>query len=843
VAFEAQLTNSYTVSTGNSVFNRIPFTTEIFDDSNSWDTILSQYVVPQTGSPYTFTLNNFWANTINGPFYSTGIFKVSMFVNGVQNQIRPLAPNLVGQMEDVGTGSTDIIFSGAFNRGDIISFYITVNPQQYSQFEITNLVLAQTGPQIIDPSGLMPVQYKQIDLIKAINDRFKLIWEPDQYDPTKFYIEPWVTWIQNGREINWTDKLDEGQDISIKPLFFSQPRQIKFKDSEESDLYNLSYQQKYKETFGQLNTDSNIQLLTGERVISSLFASFPLAPIGNSNTFLIPHFSKFQGIQLQPIQVRPRLAYFNGVRTAPSSWYMENDSAISTIQTSYPVFSSFDRFPFDSFAMDLNWTNVPQFWNAASVGYSGRTARTAFTEFWQTWWNSVYDPYSRIMEATFALNSTDVQNLAFNDLIFVKDAWWLPLTIKDFVLGSKSGVRVELLKLGNVGVNIGGTGGTSTGTKFYIQSGLCYSATSGCNACCCTELRNVTIYSNLPTLAASSNLYSDGAGTILAPAGYYSDGTFSYVVNSVGQITAVGVCSGCNCGPLGPTTFFPDVIVDSVFCNVCCQTVPEISLYGNGSTVETSTQLWPGVTGGLLTPGFWYGTTGGNAVQIGPDGNTVIQVGYCASCNCNLLEEEITGSFGNNSDAACCVQGTTGDLGLSTVFFNDVNFGGATGFYYDPDELFPVGVGATAFVSDGEFVFEVNNGYGPTADFCNPSACSGRTYTVNYNFENTDAIVSTEINTEYQISFDGNSWFYAGNYLASGPGFNLSDTANYAPESSMRNVLIIPAGYTGNCEVSLTLDGNEVYSVPFSTPGTFITEAFPINTGITTTQWDIIWYP
>jgi hypothetical protein len=37
VAFEAQLTNSYTVSTGNSVFNRIPFTTEIFDDSNSWE--------------------------------------------------------------------------------------------------------------------------------------------------------------------------------------------------------------------------------------------------------------------------------------------------------------------------------------------------------------------------------------------------------------------------------------------------------------------------------------------------------------------------------------------------------------------------------------------------------------------------------------------------------------------------------------------------------------------------------------------------------------------------------------------------------------------------------------
>ena len=843
VAFEAQLTSSYTVSTGTSIPNRIPFTTEIYDDSNSWNPTLSQFVIPQTGSPYTFTISELWANATLGPSYTTGIFKLSMYVNGVQNQIRPCAPDITGQIEDVGTGSTDINFSGSFNRGDIISFYITVNPAQFTQFEIINATVASTGPQIIDPSGLMPVQYKQIDLIKAINDRFKLVWEPDEYNPNKFYIEPWVTWIKNGDQINWTDKLDEGQDISIKPLFFSQPRQIKYKDSEESDIYNLSYQQQYKETFGQLNTDSNIQLLTGERVISSLFSSFPIAPIGNSNTFLIPHFAKFQGIQLQPIQVRPRLAYYNGMQNSPSTWYMLNDSDVSTAQVKYPVFSSFDRFPFNSFAMDLNWTNVPQFWTEANVGYSGRTARTAFTEFWQTWWNSVYDPFSRVMEATFALDSTDVQKLDFNDLIFVKDAWWFPLTIKDYVLGAKSGVRVELLKLGNVGVNIGGTGGTNTGTKYFIQSGLCYSSSSGCNACCCSELRNVTIYSNLPTLAASSNFYSDGAGTILAPAGYYSDGTYSYVVNSVGQITAIGICSGCSCGPSGPTTFFPDVIVDSVFCNVCCATVPEISLYGNGSTVETSTQLWPGSTGGLLIPGFWYGTTGGNAVQIGPDGNTVIQVGYCPSCNCNLLEDSSTVNGGTGSVSSCCIEGATGTLGLTTVFYNDVNFEDATLFYYDPDEIFPVGATSATFISNGEWSHEVLGGTGSTAASCSPSSCPGRTELVQFNYESI-APTASEIATTYQISFDGENYFYAGNYLASGPtGYTDSDTANYSPASSMRLDILVPSGYTGNCQVEYAVDGTEIYSIPFSTPGNFVTEAFVIPDTSTSLEWFITFFP
>jgi hypothetical protein len=494
--------------------------------------------------------------------------------------------------------------------------------------------------------------------------------------------------------------------------------------------------------------------------------------------------------------------------------------------------------------MDLNWTNVPQYWESVNVGFSGRTARTAFTEFWQTWWNSVYDPFSRVMEATFALDVNDVQDLKFNDIIFIKDAWWFPITVKDYVLGAKSSVRVELLKLGNVGVNIGGTGGTTTGTKYFLHQGLCYSASSTCEACCCTGLRNVTVYTDFPTLNASGRFFQDAAGTLPSPAGIYSDGTSTYLLNNVGQLLAIGTCSGCNCGPLGPTTYFPDVCLSPTLCTVCCCTVPEASLYGNGSEIETSTQLWPTATGGFLTPGYWYGTTGGNAVQIGPDGNTVVQVGYCSGCNCDLLEDSKTVSGGTGSLSSCCVEGVTGTKGESTVFYNNTDFFAATEFFYDPDELFPVGATAPTYISDGEYFHEVLGGTGITAGICTPSACPDRTYTVDYNYINIDPGIATEILTQYQISFDGGvNWFYAGDYFASGPGFNDLDTANYAPESSMRNVVTIPAGYTGNCEVTLTLDGNEIYNIPFSTPGTFITESFPIAIDITTTQWGITWYP
>lgn len=845
VAFEAQLTVSYAVSIGTSIPNLIPFTTEIFDDANAYDPGLSRYRIPTTGSPYTFVINNFWASAT-----STGIgvgnVSLALYKNGVQTIVRPITPFFPGGngglFVDATTGSEDIIFSGSFTAGDIITFYITVNPLLYFDFEILSATVASTGPQIIDPSGLMPVQYKQLELIKAINDRFKLVWEPDRDDPTKFYIEPWVQWIKNGREINWTDKLDEGQDITLKPLFFSQPRQIKYKDSEESDVYNLSYQQQYKETFGQLNTDSNIQLITGERKISSLFSSLPLAPIGNSNTFLIPHFAKFQGIQLQPIQVRPRLGYFNGLQNSPSTWYMKDDSNVSTAQVKYPAFSSFDRYPYNSFAMDLNWTNVPQFWTQAAVGFSGRTARTAFTEFWKTWWDSVYDPFSRVMEATFALDVNDVQDLKFNDIIFIKDAWWFPLTVKDYVLGNKSSVRVELLKLGNVGVNIGATGGSTTGVKVYRQTGLCYSLSNVCQACCCTGLRNVTVYTDLPTLNSSANFYSDAAGNILAPTGIYSDGTNTYLINSVGQLTAIGTCSGCACGPSGSETYFADCFQDALMCGVCCATVPELDLWGNGPSLETSTLVWPTAGGGTLTPGFWYGASGGNAIQIGPDGNSVVQIGNCDSCNCNQLEENEIVSGGTGEVAACCIEGITGALGLTTVYYNDPLFEDATLFYYDPDQIFPVGATAPVWISDGQWSHEVLGGTGATATSCLPSSCPGRTELVQFNYESV-SLTATEIDATYEISFDGTNYFYAGSYVASGTTFTLYDTANYTPGASMRCVFSVPAGYTGSVDVSYAVDGNEIYGVPFSTPGSLTTEVFEIPQASTTLEWFITFYP
>ena len=622
----------------NTVF-QIPFDFETFDLSNSFNPLTSQYTVPFTGGPYDFTIYDLQLDYAT--ITSSGIksLTLAIYVNGVSTSsktVRLLATPSTGATNPVTYLGLDTIpFSIAtLNKGDIVDVRINMSSAVFdSAFPVTVFTGEWTldSPPIFDPSGLLPVQFKQIDFIRGINERFKLIWEPDPQNPKKFYIEPWRSWIQGGQEKDWSDKLDESQDVVIRPLFYNYEREIIFKDSEEDDIYNFSYRQANKETFGELKQDSNITLIKGQKVINSFFAGLPLAPIGLSDEFLIPHFAKDTETERQPIQVKPRIGYFNGVVASPLTWYMEGATGTVTMNT-YPLLSNFTQYPFNTSAIDISWTNSRQFWDPAAVGFDGRTNRTSYSEYWSGWFTNTYDAYSRTMEATFVLDYDDVKELSFNDKIFVKDAWWLPTKIENFVLGAKSSTKVVLQKLGAVGINIGGP--QTSGVKVYPQGFFCYSGESSCSACCCTGFFGYDIWTDNVDINSSTRFFSDDSGASTLPSGYYSNGTDFYEISAGGILLAVGTCVGCGC--LDGLVQYDNICYGPTLCDACCCFNESITVYANGESFDTSTVGYSDNSGTTtLTPFYWYhNPTEGTAIQVGEDGVTVIQVGICEGCGC-----------------------------------------------------------------------------------------------------------------------------------------------------------------------------------------------------------------
>ena len=795
---------SYTPTTSPAFTNIFADLNVIDPSGNYTSTGITYFTAPSDGF-YEVTISNMQIN-----FTAFGTVSNKQFRMGIisKNPGTPPAPNfsfifdayLQGGGPNPGqvffdpafttTTKTALIYAGA---GTEILSVINVPSPLFNTFDIRAGTISGVLPGLIDPKGYLPSQYKQLDFIKAINDRFKLMWEPDLQNPKKFKIEPWIDWVRGGTGKDWSDKLNENFDVKIDPLFYSYPKQLNFQDSTESDIYNDTYQKEFKQTFGQINVNSEIELITGTDTITSVFAAFPIAPIGNADRFLIPHLSRINGTEVQPIQVKPRLCFYNGQVTAPYTYYLDVSPGISVTGSFdvYPLVSSFDSYPFDQSSFDLSWTNVKQFWNEDVVGFDGRTGSTCYNNYWKKWLEATYDPYSRIMTATFALDSTDITTLNFNDKIFVKDAWWLPLKITDFVLGKKQNVKVELLKLGRVGVSIGGEP-----SKLTRHKDLCFGATV-VEACCCTGVALVTLYSDQPDLFTSGNVYLDPDGKIYPSAGYYNEGGMLIEVGPFGQILSITDCGPISCDV--PDLFeITEVCWGASLCDACCCVNGVISIWADAPTLDLARNLYSEPLGGSLTPNSWY-SKGGNASQVGPDGITVIQTGNCSFCNCEpIVNELVLGGWYDGADTsgiqkACCIQGSTGNIAANTYFIDSINFETATEIYVTNSADYPFGTTGQGYyfpvsLSDGEYVKTVYNGSVLTSTGCTyAEPCAGRTSTPDFWAYNSTGTNIT-MDFTYLTSFGGSD-FYTGSSTSTGASISDNNSFNYDPNSIIKVVL------------------------------------------------------
>jgi len=87
--------------------------------------------------------------------------------------------------------------------------------------------------------------------------------------------------------------------------------------NEYSDYVNYNFQLATKTTYGQLDLDSQNEILVGNKLTQSLFAPTPLLPIGNASSigtpnqklaeqFLIPHIAKDTTTERTPITPKLR---------------------------------------------------------------------------------------------------------------------------------------------------------------------------------------------------------------------------------------------------------------------------------------------------------------------------------------------------------------------------------------------------------------------------------------------------------------------------------------------------------------------------------------------------------
>ena len=376
--------------------------------------------------------------------------------------------------------------SYAFTEGDKV--YITIeqlsNGNANMGFYSNQFVCANSPADIVNLSSLLPTetQMKKIDFIKSITRMFNLVFEPTRTQQKNLLIEPWIDWIQLGGIRDWTKYYDGSADVQSSAVFLDQARIVKWKSAEDEDFQNKAYQEQYKQDYSFRQFDSGIKLLKGEQDVEIQFGSTPLESIPSATTsypnWVLPVLARIQpgdpaeqkAGKVEPIQPKPRILFYNGKQSNPVNWYLfdQNVGGTGQAQSQYPLMSPYSSWPPDVFdTLNLSFQSKDALWSPTS-SYEGLVSNDLYTEYWSEFNDWVYDPFNRKVNLTMRLDPLDVQELRFNDRIWVKDTWYFINKIVDYPVGETALVKVELVKVplpaipGPIPVAAtGGTAGTS----------------------------------------------------------------------------------------------------------------------------------------------------------------------------------------------------------------------------------------------------------------------------------------------------------------------------------------------------------------------------------------------
>lgn len=462
---------------GQGVFERLifPNVAEFTNVSNSWNPTTNTYTVPFDGANYNFNLS---IDLVTGkePFTPDPTVTIRVMKNGVSISSNTLVFPIDGT-NNISLSTGPILLSA----GDLITFEINaINNLQEPIIFSTSYFEQTSGPSEVAVNKLMKADVKIMDFFKSILTKFRLVMVPTKDNARVFDVLPWIDYIATGDIFDWTNKLDYSMDVVLKPTFFDQSLVINFEDPEGSDYVNQRFQDIYNYTFGRYLFDSENNLLVDSRQITTIFTPTPEDRLDDSpdtSKFIIPKINQYDYNkdrvkpsgggsqetypQAYSIVAKTRLLFWSGlnpIQDLNGYWYDEFAAIGGSPIPVYPCVSYQSEPPYffqvgqtvnpnAADSIDLTWSREKTNWYEETPAFNSLQGRSVYEIFWDDYIKSLYSPEARIMTAYFKIDAYDLQNLTFDDVIFVRDSYWRVQKIYDAPLTDIDVVKVDLVKL------------------------------------------------------------------------------------------------------------------------------------------------------------------------------------------------------------------------------------------------------------------------------------------------------------------------------------------------------------------------------------------------------------
>jgi hypothetical protein len=257
----------------------------------------------------------------------------------------------------------------------------------------------------------MPKSMKQRDFLKSIISMYNLYVTQDRLQTNVLEIIPYNEFFQTFKNeaLDWTDKLDYSQEISITPLSELSAKEYRFTFDDDTDYWSASYKSKFNQAYGESRTIVPNDFELDTKSVKVVFGS----PVMREQTpgQIMVHLYKLENNVKTPDNFKPRIVFFAPNQPSLSTWYI-NFEAGAVPYNFYPYAGHLDN-PIEP-ATDVLFSFPQEVYFSTGI-YPQNS--NLYTTYYDQLITSIGDRNSRLIEGYFYLTPTDISNLDFRKII------------------------------------------------------------------------------------------------------------------------------------------------------------------------------------------------------------------------------------------------------------------------------------------------------------------------------------------------------------------------------------------------------------------------------------------
>lgn len=320
---------------------------------------------------------------------------------------------------------------------------------------------------------------KQIDLLGSIAKKFNLVFVPHPEKPNTIIIEPFDFYVGTGDIWDWTDKLSYDKGITVEPALNYLESELELTDLEDGDEGNREFRIRNNRIYGRAIEYNPTDFKTQVKKIETIFSPQLVRKWDNDNVIGLPlgiNYSASSEISSYDNQVR---WVYKGVKTKPKLFFWSmavnpfidkvgevfdvgpyNTYTVKLMDWSGGTINSFDRLPSISHTIPIGLSddlkinndtlsilfNSEETVDGSIQLYNTYTEYDIYNTFYKNRITNVYNPNTRFLTGKFNLDFSDIANLKTQDIIKVKNQYFIVNKISEFNYTNNELTSVELLQ-------------------------------------------------------------------------------------------------------------------------------------------------------------------------------------------------------------------------------------------------------------------------------------------------------------------------------------------------------------------------------------------------------------